>query len=151
MMNGQSQGKHRYFLVQIFVPWENVIMCGETEFAGPLVERFAGYHRVSYGGCKVGVGDVLIGAAALAAGIQRHRKNLPYQRETDRNDPSERDPVFLRYSRFGGRVPRLRLRQLSMVDLLIGNVCKLNVTRFPYETGAAGGGHRRGADGDAAL
>ena len=32
-----------------------------------LVERFAGYHRQSYGGCKVGVGDVLIGAAALAA------------------------------------------------------------------------------------
>ena len=31
-----------------------------------LVERFAGYHRQSYGGCKVGVGDVLIGAAALA-------------------------------------------------------------------------------------
>ena len=32
-----------------------------------MVERFAGYHRQSYGGCKVGVGDVLIGAAALAA------------------------------------------------------------------------------------
>ncbi len=32
-----------------------------------IVERFAGYHRQSYGGCKVGVGDVLIGAAALAA------------------------------------------------------------------------------------
>ena len=32
-----------------------------------LVERFSGYHRQSYGGCKVGVGDVLIGATALAA------------------------------------------------------------------------------------
>ena len=31
-----------------------------------MVERFAGYHRQSYGGCKVGVGDVLIGATALA-------------------------------------------------------------------------------------
>ena len=31
-----------------------------------IVERFAGYHRQSYGGCKVGVGDVLIGATALA-------------------------------------------------------------------------------------
>jgi len=41
-------------------------MCGEYEFSGLLVERFAGYHRQSYGGCKVGVGDVLIGAAALA-------------------------------------------------------------------------------------
>jgi len=51
----------------LFVPWENVLMCGEYEFSGMLVERFAGYHRQSYGGCKVGVGDVLIGAAALAA------------------------------------------------------------------------------------
>ena len=42
-------------------------MKGETEYAGLLVERFAGYHRQSYGGCKVGVGDVLIGASALAA------------------------------------------------------------------------------------
>ena len=42
-------------------------MCREYEFAGMMVERFAGYHRQSYGGCKVGVGDVLIGAAALAA------------------------------------------------------------------------------------
>ena len=51
----------------VFVPWERVFMCGEIEFSGALVERFAGYHRQSYGGCKVGVGDVLIGAAAAAA------------------------------------------------------------------------------------
>ena len=25
----------------------------EYEFAGMMVERFAGYHRQSYGGCKV--------------------------------------------------------------------------------------------------
>ena len=29
---------------------------GEYEFAGTIVERFAGYHRQSYGGCKVGEG-----------------------------------------------------------------------------------------------
>ena len=50
----------------VFVPNERVFMCGEYEFAGMLVERFAGYHRQSYA-CKTGVGDVLIGAAALAA------------------------------------------------------------------------------------
>src|SRR5699024_8997021 len=43
----------------VFVPNERIFMCGEYEFAGMLVERFAGYHRQSYGGCKVGVGDVL--------------------------------------------------------------------------------------------
>ena len=58
----------------VFIPWNRVFLCEEYEFAGILVERFAGYHRQSYGGCKVGVGDVLIGAAACAAdynGVQK--------------------------------------------------------------------------------
>lgn len=51
----------------VFIPNDRIFLNGEIEFAGVLVERFAGYHRQSYGGCKVGVGDVLIGAAAVAA------------------------------------------------------------------------------------
>lgn len=51
----------------VFVPWERVFMCGETEFTGMLVERFATYHRQNYGGCKCGVSDVLIGACATIA------------------------------------------------------------------------------------
>jgi len=50
----------------VFVPWERVFLCGEHEFAGGLVEQFASYHRQSYA-CKVGVGDVLIGATQTAA------------------------------------------------------------------------------------
>ncbi|TEU16390.1 MAG: hypothetical protein E3J25_02950 [Anaerolineales bacterium] len=50
----------------VFVPNERVFMDGEWQFSRILVQRFAGYHRQSYGGCKVGVGDVLIGAAATA-------------------------------------------------------------------------------------
>ena len=42
-------------------------MCGETEFAQEFVETFASYHRQNYGGCKVGVADVIIGAAASMA------------------------------------------------------------------------------------
>lgn len=49
----------------VFIPNDQIFLNGETEFAGMLVERFAGYHRQSYGGCKAGVGDVLIGAAAV--------------------------------------------------------------------------------------
>ncbi len=54
-------GGHEALMVfdHVFIPWESVFMCGEYEFSGLLVERFAGYHRQSYGGCKVGVGDVL--------------------------------------------------------------------------------------------
>ncbi|MDD6310638.1 MAG: 4-hydroxyphenylacetate 3-hydroxylase N-terminal domain-containing protein, partial [Firmicutes bacterium] len=54
-------------LDDVFIPNEYIFLAGEYDFAGMIVERFAGYHRQSYGGCKVGVGDVLIGAAALAA------------------------------------------------------------------------------------
>jgi 4-hydroxybutyryl-CoA dehydratase/vinylacetyl-CoA-Delta-isomerase len=51
----------------VFVPWEQVFLCGEYEFAGNMVRHFGNYHRHSHGGCKCGVGDVLIGAAATAA------------------------------------------------------------------------------------
>ncbi len=51
----------------VFVPNERIFMNGEVDQSGKLVERFAAYHRQSYGGCKVGVGDVLIGATALIA------------------------------------------------------------------------------------
>ena len=60
-------------LDDVFVPWPHVFMDGEFDFAAPLVEHFTAYHRRSYV-CKSGVGDVLIGAAALAAdynGVER--------------------------------------------------------------------------------
>ena len=51
----------------VFVPWERVFLCGEYEYAGEMVRNFGNFHRHSHGGCKCGVGDVLIGAAAVAA------------------------------------------------------------------------------------
>jgi 4-hydroxybutyryl-CoA dehydratase/vinylacetyl-CoA-Delta-isomerase len=51
----------------VFVPWEQVFLAGEYEYAGPMVINFGNYHRHSHGGCKSGVGDVIIGAAALSA------------------------------------------------------------------------------------
>ncbi len=51
----------------VFVPWDKVFLCGEVEYAGRMVRNFGNYHRHSHGGCKCGVGDVLIGAAATAA------------------------------------------------------------------------------------
>ena len=115
----------------VFVPNDRIFMCGEAEYAGMLVERFAGYHRQSYGGCKVGVGDVLIGAAAVAAdynGAARasHIKDklieMTHLNETlyccgiacsAEGHPTESGNYI--------------------IDLLLANVCKQNVTRFPYE------------------
>lgn len=47
----------------VFVPWDRVFMCGETEFAGDLVTTFSAFHRQSHGGCKAGKIDCMIGAA----------------------------------------------------------------------------------------
>ncbi|MDO8672406.1 MAG: 4-hydroxyphenylacetate 3-hydroxylase family protein [Dehalococcoidia bacterium] len=71
-----DQGNEKYGVVggealvvfdDVFVPWERVFMCGEIEFAGLLVERFATMHRQNYGGCKTGVSDVIIGATTAVA------------------------------------------------------------------------------------
>ncbi len=51
----------------VFVPWERVFMCGESEFAGRLALLFANYHRHSYCGCKPALTDVIMGATALVA------------------------------------------------------------------------------------
>ncbi len=51
----------------VFVPWERVFLCGETELAGKLALLFALYHRHSYTGCKAALSEILTGATALAA------------------------------------------------------------------------------------
>lgn len=51
----------------VFVPWERVFLCGETQFAGRLALLFATYHRHSYTGCKPALTDVILGTAALVA------------------------------------------------------------------------------------
>lgn len=67
---GVVGGEALIIFEDVFVPWERVFMCGETEFSGMLVERFATLHRQNYGGCKGGVSDIIIGATALAAQYQ---------------------------------------------------------------------------------
>ena len=51
----------------VFVPWERVFLCGETEFAGKAALLFALYHRHSYTGCKAALSEIMLGATALAA------------------------------------------------------------------------------------
>lgn len=115
----------------LFVPWENVLMCGETEWAGPLVERFATYHRQSYGGCKAGVGDVIIGAAATIAeynGVDKksHIKDKLIEM-THLNETLYAGGIA------AGAEGYKTACGTYMVDMLISNCTKLNVTRFPYD------------------
>lgn len=116
---------------RLFVPWENVFMCGEYEFSGALVERFAGYHRQSYGGCKVGVGDVLIGAAALAADYNGANK-ASHIKDKLIEMMHLNETLYacgIACSTEGSKTASGNY----IIDLLLANVCKQNVTRFPYE------------------
>lgn len=115
----------------VFIPWENVLMCGEYEFSGMLVERFAGYHRQSYGGCKVGVGDVLIGAAALAADFNGVPKASHLKDKLI-------EMIHLNETLYACGIACSSEGHKTasgnyLINLLLANVCKQNVTRFPYE------------------
>ncbi len=130
---GNSQfGGHEALIIfdHVFVPNDRIFLNGETEFVGMLVERFSGHHRPSYA-CKVGVGDVLIGAAALAAdynGVPRasHIKDKLIEM-THLNETIYSSALACSYE--GTSTPS----GAYLIDLLLANVCKQNVTRFPYE------------------
>ncbi|MDD3350577.1 MAG: 4-hydroxyphenylacetate 3-hydroxylase C-terminal domain-containing protein, partial [Eubacteriales bacterium] len=115
----------------VFIPNDRIFMCEEWDFAGMLVERFAGYHRQSYGGCKVGVGDVLIGAAALAADYNGANKASHVKDKliemTHLNETLFCCGIACSAEGYPTEAGNYQ------IDLLLANVCKQNVTRFPYE------------------
>jgi len=118
-------------LDNVFVPWDRVFMCGEIEFAIMMVERFAAYHRQSYGGCKPGIGDVLIGAAASMADYNGTRR-APHIREKlgEMIHLAETIHACGLACAYEGRQTMAGNYQ---PNILLANVCKHNVTRFPYE------------------
>jgi 4-hydroxybutyryl-CoA dehydratase/vinylacetyl-CoA-Delta-isomerase len=127
-----SFGGHEALTIfdDVFVPWERVFMYKEYEFSGKLVEQFASYHRQSYA-CKVGVGDVLIGAVQTIAeynGVDKaaHVKDKIIEMN------------HLNETLYCGCIACAveGYREASgtySVDALLANVHKQNVTRFPYE------------------
>ena len=133
----------------VFVPTERIFLNGEVDQSGKLVERFAAYHRQSYGGCKVGVGDVLIGATALIARMNGV-ENAGHIRE------KLVEMIHLNETLFSAGIACSALGHQTdagnyEIDMLLANVCKLNVTRFPFELRADGNRHRRRPAGHDAL
>ncbi len=115
----------------VFVPNDRIFLNGEVEFAGMLVERFAGYHRQSYGGCKVGVGDVLIGAAAVAADYNGAAKASHIKDKLI--EMTHLNETLYACGIACSAEGHATASGNYMIDLLLANVCKQNVTRFPYE------------------
>jgi 4-hydroxybutyryl-CoA dehydratase/vinylacetyl-CoA-Delta-isomerase len=115
----------------VFVPNDRIFLNGEAEFAGMMVERFAGYHRQSYGGCKVGVGDVLIGAAAVAADYNGAAKASHVKDKLIEMTHLNETLYACGIACSAEGHPTQSGNYI--IDLLLANVCKQNVTRFPYE------------------
>ena len=125
-------GGHEALVVfdHVFVPWDRVFMYKEVDFSGQLVEKFASYHRQSYA-CKVGVGDVLVGAAQTAAvfnGVER--ASHVRDKIVEMNHLNE--TLYcgcIACASEGQKEPS----GTYCVNSLLANVHKQNVTRFPYE------------------
>ncbi|MFH2130312.1 MAG: 4-hydroxyphenylacetate 3-hydroxylase N-terminal domain-containing protein [bacterium] len=126
-------GGHEAYMIfdDVFIPWEHVLMCGEYQFSGRLVEIFANYHRASYGGCKSGMGDVLTGATALmadyngtakASHIKDKLQEMVHLNETCYACAIAAACEGSRHSSGG-----------YLVNGLLANVAKLNITRNPIE------------------
>jgi 4-hydroxybutyryl-CoA dehydratase/vinylacetyl-CoA-Delta-isomerase len=125
-------GGHEALVVfdDVFVPWDRVFMYKEYDFTGELVENFASYHRQSYA-CKVGVGDVLIGATQTVAEYQGTEKASHIKDKIiEMNHLNE--TLYcgcLSCASEGHKEPS----GTYCVNTLLANVHKQNVTRFPYE------------------
>lgn len=118
------------FIDDVFVPDEYVFLDGETDFAAPLVERFTAFHRRSYV-CKTGLGDVLIGAAAQLAEWQGVAA-ASHVRDKLVEMAHLNETVYgagIASSHESTQLPSGNFQN----DDLLANVCKHNVTRFPFE------------------
>ncbi|MEN0066945.1 MAG: 4-hydroxyphenylacetate 3-hydroxylase N-terminal domain-containing protein [Myxococcota bacterium] len=115
----------------VFVPYDRVFLDGDREACATLVNAFVGFHRASYGGCKPGNLDVLIGATdALTRlnGVRRAshvRDKLVEMTHLTETIHGLGLAASQRCSAHGCGV--------MQVDPLLANVCKHHVTSLPYE------------------
>ncbi len=128
---GMVGGEALVVFEDVFVPWERVFMCGEIDFTGMLVERFATLHRQNYGGCKGGVSDIIIGASALAA---------QYQGTLDASHIKDKlvEMLHLAETVYSGSVACSAMGSKTKSgayypDPLLANCTKHNITRFIYD------------------
>jgi 4-hydroxybutyryl-CoA dehydratase/vinylacetyl-CoA-Delta-isomerase len=115
----------------VFVPTERIFMNGETEFTNILVYRFAAHHRANYGACKTGLMDVLIGAVSYLAQVQGTAKASHVRDKVT-------EMIHLCETLYSSSIACSAEGWPTesgayMVDTMLANVCKQNVTRFHFE------------------
>jgi 4-hydroxybutyryl-CoA dehydratase/vinylacetyl-CoA-Delta-isomerase len=115
----------------VFIPPERIFLDGETEFTGTIVYRFAAHHRANYGACKTGLMDVLTGAVSYLSQLQGTAKGSHVRDKVTEmihlNETLYSSSIAC--SAEGSPTPS----GAYMVDTMLANVCKHNVTRFHFE------------------
>jgi 4-hydroxybutyryl-CoA dehydratase / vinylacetyl-CoA-Delta-isomerase len=131
--NAKYAGQEAMIILDnVFIPWDKIFMDGEYEFASMLIERFTCYHRRSYV-CKTGLGDVLIGAASTIAdynGIP----NVSHIKDKLVEMTHLNESIFAAGIASSYQAHKMKSGVYLNEDML-AQVCKHNVTRFPYEIG----------------
>ena len=115
----------------VFVPKDRLFMNGETPLTGVLVYRFAAHHRANYGACKTGLMDVLIGAVSYLTQVQGTDKGS-HVRDKITEMTHLAETLYsssIACSAEGKPTPS----GAYLVDTMLANVCKQNVTRFHFE------------------
>lgn len=124
----------------VFVPWERVFMCSETEYTRRCIYRFAKIHRMNCGGaCKVGFMDLIIGATRLIAeytGV--HRASHVIEKLTNMVRVSETTHACTIAAALKGREEPPG-SGIWLPDDIYGNAAKLNSSRGFWEAMALAG------------
>ena len=135
-----DQGNFKYACVggeciavfdDVFIPWKDVYMYKEYEFAGMFVEAFATAHRQNYGACKGGIADVLLGATygiCKVNGVER----VGHVRD------KMADMINLTETLYAGSIAcsyegRPTPSGAWRADTMLANITKHNTTKFVYE------------------
>jgi 4-hydroxybutyryl-CoA dehydratase/vinylacetyl-CoA-Delta-isomerase len=115
----------------VFIPRERIFLDGETEFTGTIVYRFAAHHRANYGACKTGLMDVLTGAVSYLSQLQGTAKGSHVRDKVT-------EMIHLNETLYSSSIAcsaegKPTPSGAYMVDTMLANVCKHNVTRFHFE------------------
>ena len=117
----------------VFVPNAHVFMNGETKYCGTMVNYFATWHRANYGGCKGGNADVLFGATAkMTKVLGTEKSSVVRDKLTEMIHMNETTYA----SAIGASAMGFALPCGSfMVDPMMANTVKQNITRNVYQIG----------------
>jgi 4-hydroxybutyryl-CoA dehydratase / vinylacetyl-CoA-Delta-isomerase len=119
------------FFKNCLVPNDRVFMCKEFKYSGKVIEYFTANYRACIGACVAGQGDVMIGAAALAARTNGLAANTFMNKMVEMSINNETTYAMgIGAMALGKKGPG----GMWVSDSLTAHANKVHVATLPYET-----------------